>query len=101
MRWCLEDISIKIPANRWLALSGACREGATCSEPVQFGKPFMDIREHGFEKDTFLNTAHPHPIAVKTEFLGEPDGPAAAVGVWRRQGSPVHSPTGWKTVRPD
>src|ERR1700719_3291274 len=79
MRWCREDTSIKVPADGWFPLFGPCRKSSACPEPVQFCKPFVHVREHGLEKNPFLNSAHPHLVPFKTELLRETDGLAAAV----------------------
>ncbi len=74
MRWCLEDTSIKVPANGRFPLFGPCRKSPACPETVQFCKPFADIRDHRFEKDPFLHPADPHLVALETEFFWEAHG---------------------------
>jgi hypothetical protein len=79
MRSCLEDTSVKVPANGWFSLFGPCRKSSARPEPVQFREPLVDVRNYWFEKDPFLNSAHSHPVAFKAEFLGEADGLAPAI----------------------
>src|SRR6266478_7074111 len=73
------DTSIEIPTNGWLSLFAPWREERPGPESVQFVEPFVDICDHGFEKNTLFHTADPHTVALEPKLFRQAYGLTAPV----------------------